>query len=68
MSKKIDKIKQDILDALENKRRVKIKINFKGRLELFLIGWKYTRKFPDYLLKKELKKLFFPPKLECIIK
>jgi len=65
---KIQEIKKKIIEELEGKKIVQIKINFKGRWELFLIGWKYTRKFPDYSLKKELKNLFIHPKLEVMIK
>ena len=60
--------KEEILNALEDKKIVPIKISFKGRLELFILKWKVVRKFPDYSLKKELKDLFFQPKLEVLIK
>lgn len=60
--------KKGILNALEGKKVVPIKINFKGRLEIFIMKWKVVRKFPDYSLKKELKELFSPKKLEVLIK
>ena len=60
--------KEKIINALEGKKLIEIKLKFKSRFEMFLIGWKLTRKFPDYSLKKELKNLFFPRKLEVMIK
>ena len=68
MSKKIKKVKENILNALENKKVIQVKVSFKGRLGIFWIGWKHIRNFPDYSLGYELKRLFFPPKLECLIK
>ncbi len=66
--KKSERIKEEILNALEDKRIVPIKINFKGRLELFRMKWKVVRKFPDYSLKEELRELFFPKYREVLIK
>lgn len=60
--------KQKIINALEGKKIIEIKPSFKGRWEIFWLGWKYTRKFPDYSLRKELKNLFLPKKLEVMIK
>ena len=44
-----------------------IKVSFKGRWELFVIAWKYGRKFPDYSIKQEMQRLFFPKKMEVLI-
>ena len=56
------------MDALEGKKVIQINTKFKSRWEIFLIGWKHTRKFPDYSLMDELKRLFLPRKLEYMIK
>ncbi len=66
--KKNKEMKKKIINALEGKKVVQINTKFKSRWEIFLIGWKHTRKFPDYSLIHELKRLFFPEKLECMIK
>ena len=68
MKENIQKTKEKIITALEGKNIVEIKVSFKGRWELFLMGWKLTRNFPTYSFKKELKKLIFPRKLEVMIK
>lgn len=65
---KIEKTKKQILEFLENKRITHIKVSFKGRLEIFILKWKVLRKFPDYSLKEELKELFYPKKLEVLLK
>lgn len=44
-----------------------IKNSFRSRLDLFVIGWKHIRKFPNYSLKKEIKQLLFPEKIEVMI-
>ena len=62
------KIKEKIVNALEGKKVIEIKVKFKGRFEMFLMKWKLFRKFPDYSLKKELKDLFSNKKLEVMIK
>ena len=62
------KIKEKIVNALEGKKVIEIKVKFKGRFEMFLMKWKLSRKFPDYSLKKELKDLFLNRKLEVMIK
>lgn len=49
-------------------RKVTIKLNFKSRLECFVIGWRYTRKFPTYSLRKALRELFLPEEMEVLIK
>jgi len=60
--------KEKIINALEGKKIIEIKTSFKGRWEIFWLGWKHTRKFPDYSFKKEIFNLFFPKKLEVMIK
>ncbi len=62
------KTKEKIINALEGKKVIEIKVRFKARFEMFLLSWKHTRKFPDYSLKKELKKLFLNRKIEVMIK
>ncbi len=68
MSKKITETKKKIINSLEGKSIRTTKVSFKGRWEIFVIGWKHTRKFPDYSLRHELKRLFLPRKLEYMIK
>ncbi len=48
-------------------RKITLVNSFKSRLDLFVIGWKYTRKFPTYSLRKALIGLFFPKKMEVLI-
>lgn len=60
--------KEKIINALEGKKVIEIKLKFKARFEMFLMGWKLTRKFPDYSLMKELKDLFLNRKIEVMIK
>jgi len=68
MRKKIKETKEQIINALEGKKVMKIKTRFKSRWEIFLIGWKHTRKFPDYSLIHELKRLVLPRKVEFMVK
>jgi len=44
-------------------KKIEIKLPFMSRLDLFFIGFKYTRNFPWYSLINETKNLFFPKKL-----
>ncbi len=62
------KTKEKIINALEGKKVIEIKVRFKARFEMFLMKWKLLRKFPDYSLKKELKDLFLNRKIEVMIK
>ena len=66
--KKIEKTKKEIIESLEGKRVVKVKPKFKHKLEMFILGWKHTRKFPDYFLLKEMKKIFKSQEYEVMIK
>ena len=68
MCKKTKETKKKIIDALEGKNVKTLKVSFKGRWEIFVIGWKHTRKFPDYSLMHELKRLFLQRELEYMIK
>lgn len=45
-----------------------IKIKFKHRWEIFVFGWKMTRKFPGYSLRKEIKELFTSRTMEVTYK
>ncbi len=65
---KIKETKEKIIDTLEGKNVRTVKVKFTWRWEIFLIGWKHTRKFPDYSLMHELKRLFLPRKLEYMVK
>ena len=62
------KTKEKIINALEGKKVIEIKVRFKARFEMFLMKWKLLRKFSDYSLKKELKDLFLNRKIEVMIK
>ena len=59
--------REEILNAIEGRKIIKIKNSFKARWELFVIGWKHTRKFPDYSLMKEIKKLIIQPKVKVVL-
>ena len=64
----IQKTKKKIIEEIEGKKIVPIKLKFSSRLDMFWLKWKIIRKFPDYSIWKEIKELFFPQELEVMIK
>ena len=51
-------------------RKINLKLSFLGRLELFCLNWKMRKEYEitygKYDLFKEIKEMFFPPKLGAI--